>query len=54
MQIVVVLICLVAVSVLAIYHTVFKIRQELNESLGKLNSEFAEVRKLLEKMTQKP
>ena len=54
MQIVVVLICLMAVSVLAIYYTVFKVRQELNENLGKLNSEFAEVRKLLEKMTQKP
>ncbi len=43
------LLCLMAVVVLAIYWTVWKIRAELNQNLGKMGSELGEIRKLLEK-----
>ncbi len=36
---------------LAIYWTVWKIRAELNQNLGKMASELAEIRKALEKKT---
>jgi len=41
------LLCIVTVVVLAIYWTVWKIRAELNQNLGKLASELAEIRKSL-------
>jgi hypothetical protein len=41
--------CLTTIVVLAIYWTVWKIRAELNQNLGKMASELGEIRKLLEK-----
>lgn len=42
---------IVTVAVLAIYWTVWKIRAELNQNLGKATSELGEIRKSLEKKT---
>jgi len=43
------LLLLVTIVVLAIYWTVWKIRAELNQNLGKMASELGEIRKSLEK-----
>jgi len=43
------LLCIVTVAVLAIYWTVWKVRAELNQNLGKMASELGEIRKSLEK-----
>ena len=43
------LVCLSTVGVLAIYWTIWKMRAELNQNLGKMASELAEIRKSLEK-----
>lgn len=45
------LLCITTVSVLAVYWTIWKIRAELNQNLGKMTSELAEIRKSLEKRT---
>jgi len=44
-----VLLPLVTVSVLAIYWTVWKIRNELNQNLGKMVSELTQIRQSLQK-----
>ena len=41
------LMCLSTVAVLAIYWTVWKIRADLNQNLGKMASELGEIRKAL-------
>ena len=43
------LLCLMFIVTLAIYWTVWKIRAELNQNLGNMASELAEIRKALEK-----
>ena len=43
------LLLLVTVSVLAIYWTVWKIRNELNQNLGKMVSELTQIRQSLQK-----
>jgi len=43
------LLCIVTVVVLAIYWTIWKVRAELNQNLGKMTSELGEIRKSLEK-----
>lgn len=53
MNILATILCLLIVVVLAIYYTLFKIRQELTENQAKLESELSEVRKALEKATDK-
>ena len=45
----IVLLCLVTVVVLAIYWTVWKIRNELNQNLGKMVSELTQIRQSLQK-----
>jgi len=45
------LLCLIFMVTLAIYWTVWKIRAELNQNLGNMASELAEIRKSLEKKT---
>jgi len=44
-----VLLPLATVSVLAIYWTVWKIRNELNQNLGKMVSELTQIRQSLQK-----
>ncbi len=43
------LLCITTVSVLAIYWTIWKIRAELNQNLGKMASELAEMHKAIDK-----
>ena len=49
MNAIVSLLCLMTVAVLAIYWTIWKIRAELNQNMGKMVSELGEIRKSLEK-----
>ena len=43
------LLILMTISVLAIYWTVWKIRNELNQNLGKMVSELTQIRQSLQK-----
>jgi hypothetical protein len=43
------LLSIVTVAVLAIYWTVWKIRAELNQNLGKMVSELSDIHKAMEK-----
>jgi len=43
------LLILLTISVLAIYWTVWKIRNELNQNLGKMVSELTQIRQSLQK-----
>ena len=43
------LLVLVTITVLAIYWTVWKIRNELNQNLGKMVSELTQIRQSLQK-----
>jgi len=43
------LLCIVTIVVLAIYWTVWKIRAELNQNLGKMVSELSDIHKGIEK-----
>ena len=49
MNLLIVLVCLVAVVVLAIYWTVWKTRNELNQNLEKMVSEFTQIGQSLQK-----
>ena len=49
MNAIVSLLSLTTVGVLAIYWTIWKIRAELNQNMGKMVSELGEIRKSLEK-----
>ena len=49
MSLLIVLLCFVIMLLLAIYWTVWKIRNELNQNLGKMVSELAQMSQSLQK-----